>query len=176
MELIKLSNITSIKSTVDDLIERYPQNKIDPKEENISTSQHGDQYILSQFLNNELKKISDDIKSIIENRYNCKLKAGSCWAVYGHEWCWHDAHQHSNTSNGISSVIYLTNPIKTEQEKIDRRGCFYWFEFDIFQKLELKIHHPTEGDVLFFPNTIFHGTFPQSKGLRQTLNIDFDLI
>ena len=38
------------------------------------------------------------------------------------------------------------------------------------------IHFPKVGDILIFPNWVYHGTEPQAIGLRQTLNLDFEIV
>ena len=35
---------------------------------------------------------------------------------------------------------------------------------------------PKLGDLIIMPIHIFHGAYPQSKGTRQTLNMDFEVV
>ena len=52
---------------------------------------------------------------------------------------------------------------------------------DIFfirdKNLNITYHEikPKEGSLIIMPIHIFHGAYPQAKGLRQTLNMDFEI-
>ena len=35
--------------------------------------------------------------------------------------------------------------------------------------------NPEVGKLLIFPDWVLHGTYPQTKGTRQTLNVDYKL-
>jgi hypothetical protein len=42
--------------------------------------------------------------------------------------------------------------------------------------LEYKEFSPKIGDFFIFPIHVLHGTYPQSEGIRQTLNLDFEVL
>ena len=70
--------------------------------------------------------------------------------------------------NYISTVTYLNVPKKD-------KGLFYYF-FQNEENLEHRIIEPSKNMVVIMPSWIYHGVYPQGKGLRQTLNLDFEYI
>ena len=102
------------------------------------------------------------------------------WTINGHENAFHTIHSHTPKNivfnqrrpYGISVSIYLTVPNVVDPL---RTGDLYAVLQDRNKDNYTFSHHPEEGDVLIFPSWIYHGTLPQSPGLRQTLNFDFIL-
>jgi hypothetical protein len=49
---------------------------------------------------------------------------------------------------------------------------------NVFYHSNSKIIHinPEVGKLLIFPDWIIHGTYPQTKGIRQTFNVDYHFI
>jgi hypothetical protein len=112
------------------------------------------------------------MKGVIEIN---NLKPTSCWSVSGDEGSYHRIHRHLpfkgenvEKTNRISTVLYLDVPSKTKIAD----GDFY---FVIKENNEIKSYsiEPKVGDFIVMSANVFHGTYPQSKGLRRTLNMDF---
>jgi hypothetical protein len=95
------------------------------------------------------------------------LKPASCWTVIGKEYSFHTIHRHNEKNvNHLASVFYLS---VSENDK-NRPGSFYAIDD------EIVTIDPLVGDLLFFPTYLYHGTYPQGPGIRQTLNMDFEVI
>jgi hypothetical protein len=103
------------------------------------------------------------------------LKPTSCWSVSGDEGSYHRIHRHLpfngenvEKTNRISTILYLDVPSKTKIAD----GDFY---FVIKEDDEIRSYsiEPKVGDFIVMSANVFHGTYPQSKGLRRTLNMDF---
>lgn len=93
----------------------------------------------------------------------------SAWTVLGKENSYHTVHNHNKKNlNYISTVTYLNVPKKD-------KGLFYYF-FQNEENLEHRIIEPYKNMVIIMPSWIYHGVYPQGKGLRQTLNLDFEYI
>ena len=132
------------------------------------------QYELDEYLNPEIKVIEKVIKNcLIKSKiisFDNEIKNISKWTVIGEEGSYHVTHKHnllnSNVKSAISTVTYLKVPEKLNN---DPSGKFYAF----LRSNELITISPKVGDIFIFPVWIYHGTYPQSKGTRQTLNLDF---
>ena len=121
----------------------------------------------------ELSKLFlEAMKGVIETN---NLKPTSCWSVSGEEGSYHRIHRHMpfngedvEKTNRISTILYLDTPPKTRVAD----GDFY---FVIKENNEIKSYsiEPKVGDFIVMSANVFHGTYPQSKGLRRTLNMDF---
>jgi hypothetical protein len=121
----------------------------------------------------ELSKLFlEAMKGVIETN---NLKPTSCWSVSGEEGSYHRIHRHMpfngedvEKTNRISTVLYLDIPSKTNVAD----GDFY---FVVKENNEIKSYsiEPKVGDFIVMSANVFHGTYPQSKGLRITLNMDF---
>ena len=103
------------------------------------------------------------------------LKPTSCWSVSGEEGSYHRIHRHLpfdgedvEKTNRVSTVLYSDAPSQTKIAD----GDFY---FVIKEGNEIKSYsiEPKVGDFIVMSANVFHGTYPQSKGLRRTLNMDF---
>lgn len=112
------------------------------------------------------KKISS-LVSFVQKQVTVTLKSSvelvSAWTIYGEENTYHSCHRH-NTNDDICTVFYLD--VNYEPNKDD--GYLYFFKDG-----ECHHHEPKKGDLLIFPATMYHGTYPQPPGQRQTLNMDF---
>lgn len=119
------------------------------------------------FLNNYLDKLKDiqaHLINLIKQNINIKkiycLKA---WSCIGSENCYFELHRHNQYSNNkIATIIYLDVPK-------GNGGEFYYIKNNETFKIKPEI-----GTVLMFPNYLLHGSYPQSAGIRQTLNMDFE--
>jgi hypothetical protein len=108
------------------------------------------------------------------------ITVSAVWTINGYENAFHEIHSHTPRNIlfnkgrpfGISVSIYLTVPTVVDPL---RTGNLYAVLQDRNKDNYTFSHHPEEGDVLIFPSWIYHGTVPQSPGLRQTLNFDFIL-
>lgn len=113
--------------------------------------------------------------SLLRTNQDIQLYQDSAWTVVGEEGSYHTIHQHSDGSmKGISVVLYLNVP------KYDRKNCIFLVIHSNPPSKFIKsgcpsVYHidPKVGKVLIFPYHILHGTYPQTKGIRQTFNIDY---
>jgi hypothetical protein len=105
---------------------------------------------------------------------NSKLKAISAWTILGYKNCFHTMHQHNSKLklNHIASSTYISLPQNDENHP----GNFYAILKDIFGENDYFEHDPKLGEIIIFPIWLYHGTYPQGEGLRQTLNVDFEII
>ena len=109
------------------------------------------------------------------------LKYINAWSVIGEENSYHTMHCHNEGSfDGISTLVYLEVP-ETNVEDEPENNIFlathmraknpYYYE----NASSLSIN-PEVGKVLIFPDWVLHGTYPQTKGIRQTFNIDYKIV
>ena len=56
-----------------------------------------------------------------------------------------------------------------------QEGQFYFFLLKN-NKIEYNEIQPEEGMMIVMPTKTLHGSYPQAKGLRHTLNLDFEII
>jgi hypothetical protein len=132
---------------------------------NISTTK-GSQYHLNdersiKYLEVTLSKLSEIVRHSLNPKNAC---VSSAWTVYGKKGSFHTVHRHNDLAD-ICTVVYLD----VEKEKNpEKYGAFFYFIDG-----DCKTHHPMTGDVLIFPATMWHGTYPQDADNRHTLNIDF---
>ena len=89
------------------------------------------------------------------------------WSVYGRENGYHTFHVHNNKKlPHIATVTYLDTPKPDEQ----RGGEFYGLLDNKY--FEIK---PEIGTFIVVSINVFHGAYPQGKGLRRTINLDFEI-
>jgi hypothetical protein len=168
--------IDNIKTNI--LINKILKTKEKENISNLSTKgKKSIQYTLTNEFNkeNNLIKIRNLIETLIKKNLNknfninCDLKLMSAWTVLGKENSYHTVHNHNKKNlNYISTVTYLNVPKKD-------KGLFYYF-FQNEENLEHRIIEPNKNMVIIMPSWIYHGVYPQGKGLRQTLNLDFEYI
>ncbi|WLW37196.1 putative 2OG-Fe(II) oxygenase [Synechococcus phage S-MS29] len=126
----------------------------------------GDQYHLNT--KETVAMLPQAIKTIKEVIAHClkeeTLYVSNCWTVYGKKGGYHTVHRH-NVLEDMCSVLYLE---VEKEENPSSQGAFYFFIDG-----ECRRHEPMTGDLLIFPATMWHGTYPQGRDHRHTLNIDF---
>jgi len=105
-----------------------------------------------------------------------QLRQGTAWTVIGEEGSFHKIHTHGDGFiDGVSVVLYLNVP----DSKDNSNSIFLVLHVDPSSKFLKKscpsVYHikPEVGKILIFPYHIPHGTYPQTKGIRQTFNIDY---
>ena len=131
--------------------------------------------LFKQIKNSFVEKIvkSKINKSLKKINISAKLKVNSAWTVIGNKGSYHKLHKHciALETNKICSVIYLETPKKDKNEN----GNFYCV-FRNKGKIEYFTYSPRPGDMIIFPVWLLHGVYPQDKGVRQSLNIDFLIV
>tara|TARA_X000001036_G_scaffold289346_1_gene268816 strand:- start:2663 stop:3208 length:546 start_codon:yes stop_codon:yes gene_type:complete len=155
-----------IKEELDYIVDTY-SNKVG---ENISTKV-SDQYHLNHDCRGKYSKTIDELKSMVfECLGETDLYITNGWVVYGKPGGYHVMHRHNfpdKPNKDICTVTYLD--VGKEEEY--HCGAFYYI-----MNGEHYTYQPVPGDVLIFSPTIWHGTYPQTSEVRQTLNIDFNTV
>lgn len=121
-----------------------------------------------------LKTYAKDIlfdKGLIEDR---PLNFESVWSIIGDEYSYCGIHDHPNIL-GVSVVLYLQVPPNVSDNHLDQTRGQIYFVLDSDSRdedFDKRVIHitPDVGKLLIFPNWLLHGTYPQTKGIRQTLN------
>ena len=157
-----LSKIPKIKKLVERSIDEYNRVDISVK----STKGPGSKQYSIPFKreNEELFKIIKKETLRYLKKYNFKPKdifPVSCWTVLGQEYGYHKFHRHTITDD-IATITYLDVP------KDKEKGNFYCIVNN--ESFEIE---PAIGTIIIMSGNIFHGSFPQGKGLRTTFNLDF---
>ena len=173
--------IAKIKDTINNAIKDLNKEDL----ENLSTrGKYSKQYVLKDlFLNEEnFKFILENCNKVITEEFKKRngteplISLNNAWTVLGDKHSFHTMHKHKNTpQNIISTVIYLTVPPKdvNDPELVDM-GNFYYI-LNKHNRLLYYSHYPKASDFFIFPSWIWHGSYPQVKGTRQTLNLDFNI-
>ena len=102
----------------------------------------------------------------------------NAWSVIGKESSYHTIHDHNEgIPDGISTILYLEVP-DTNLDDQPENNIFlvtnvgsknpYYYKKPNYLQINPKV-----GKLLIFPNWVLHGTYPQTKGTRQTFNIDY---
>lgn len=108
------------------------------------------------------------------------LNNNNAWSVIGEENSYHTIHCHNEGSfDGISTLVYLEVP-ETNVEDEPENNLFlathvgpknpYYYENAPYLNI-----NPEVGKLLIFPDWVLHGTYPQTKGIRQTFNIGYKM-
>ena len=103
-----------------------------------------------------------------------KCKFNHSWVVEGDKGSYHQLHRHllpydlTILTNDISCVYYLEVP----EHKQEGDGAFY-FLFENNGFIEHQEIQPKTGDLVIMPSTMWHGVYPQSKGIRRVVNMEF---
>ena len=144
------------------------------------------------FKNKNFENINIDFKSQIFNRLKksnilnekilekIDLENQGCWSVIGEENSYHSPHFH-NKGDGcsISTLVYLKVP-ETNIEDESENNLYLIMNSgsnnQLYHNTNYIMINPIVGKLLIFPDWIIHGTCPQSKGIRQTFNIDYNFI
>jgi hypothetical protein len=179
-DLDKSYNLKSIKEDVDELVAKnnLPDSsklKMEDDVHSTNLSINGPliySYNLVDF-SKELKDASELVihlakEAMIESKIltgDFDLEFDDSWTVYGYKGAYHRMHHHIKDFNGISTVLYLAMSEHTEHHEC---GSFY-----AVLDGECPRYKTNYGDLIIFPSHLPHGTYPQGRGLRQTLNFDF---
>jgi hypothetical protein len=118
-------------------------------------------------------KVKNEIKSELKEFKIDHLNLLSAWTVLGQENSYHTLHYHNKPINHISTVLYLDVP---PEPTLDQPGDFYFLLKDENKDIHYNQIRPKVGDLIIMPVHTWHGAYPQAKGLRQTLNMDFEVI
>ena len=162
IELIKKFVITNINKS----------NKIDLKSKSTVGKKSKQYNLLNKVKNTSLEeKIKTKIKKLL--KISDGLEILNAWTVIGEKGSYHKLHNHFSNldKNIICSVIYLETPEKKDNENVN----FYCAYMDKYKQVQYFSHKPEVGDIIVFPSWLLHGVYPQDKGLRQSLNIDFKI-
>lgn len=177
-----IDKISLIKKTVNDSLNNLKKQDL----KKLSTRGHGaKQFSLTELMNKDetFKPILEHIKNKIQFEFKERtggmpeLELNNAWTVLGNTNSFHLAHCHTKGRfNIISTVIYLSIPSKDPNNiKTKDKGDFYYFLINNGKNLYYQIY-PDIGQFFIFPSWIWHGSYPQIKGIRQTLNLDFNII
>lgn len=116
-----------------------------------------------------------------ENRKDrIQFEYQGAWSVIGNENSYHTVHCHNEASfDGISTVLYLEVPETNVDDEAENNIFFATnvgprnkFYYENSRTVEVN---PSVGKLLIFPDWVLHGTYPQTKGIRQTFNIDYKI-
>jgi len=135
------------------------------------------QYNLLEHIDSELLEFIKQItkEQLFQNQIidslSYKLIETTIWTCIGQKGSYHIMHNHSlrhgNFRDLVSTILYLETP-----DIAGTDGLFYSF----FRTNEIMVKPPKNGKVLIFPVWLFHGTYPQPEGNRQTLNFTFEIL
>ena len=181
---------------INNLIDQNLNKFLKLKEGYSTKGKNAEQYWLIKddyyFKNKDFEDIKIECKSQILNRLkksnllNKKIQEkidienNSCWSVLGEENSYHTVHSHKSDcvdNNGISVIVYLKVP-QTNVENEPENNLFLLMNADANNTLyhnnpKIININPSIGKLLIFPVWVIHGTYPQSKGIRQTFNINY---
>lgn len=121
-----------------------------------------------------LYEISKTVSEILKEHFNetRNLNLDAMWMVMGENGGYHRVHHHNHRNQNfdrVAVVVYLKIPDNNIGD------IFNILHKNNGETIDVIETTPKEGDILIFPKQVLHGTYPQSKGLRQTLNFDFNL-
>lgn len=150
---------------------------------------HEGVYCLEPSLDKEYNQIEQKYKKEVLGRLKAaellresvKAELHAAWTVVGQEGSYHTVHTHGDgLVGGLSTVLYLNVPESDEDSVaneiylvLNAKPSSRYFVDDCLNIVNVK---PKDGTLLIFPPHIPHGTYPQSKGIRQTLNIEYELM
>lgn len=181
----KYSNYNFVKSTIDKVVETLPLDNISQKSTRGNNSK---QYkILEEKIDliiNDYSYFLNNLPQLKEKLNGKKLKFLSSWLVCGNEGSYHTLHQHNPSTDGgdsftntfnIATVLYLDVPKHNSTDSFDLEGDMYFMTLrDGY--IKKNVITPEEGDFIIMPTYLWHGVYPQKKGLRRTLNMDFEVV
>ena len=162
-------DVTGFKDKIDNIVD--DSILMDPKflsTRGFNSKQYNLTYKKESFLDIQ-HAVVEEIKKQV-NLFNSQFELGNAWTVYGQESSYHAVHRHFDQPNHISTVLYLNVP---PEPTLQQPGYFYFFMHDDEGNIIDHIINPQIGDLIIMPSHILHGAYPQSKGTRQTLNMDF---
>lgn len=193
MDFLDDNFIVEIKS----IIQQNLNNLLCNKEEVSTRGKNAEQYWLRDSINN--LHVNDLRYDVFEKKYkeqilkrineaelfkqndDKKCLSPICaWTVIGEENSYHTIHDHGGFFNGISTVLYLEVPdtnVEDESENnifiitnVGQKNPLYQESIPPYLTI-----NPEVGKLLIFPCWLPHGTHPQTKGIRQTFNVDFKI-
>ena len=127
------------------------------------------QYNLFNYIENFKEAINLVVDNLSKNK---KYKLLSAWTVIGEEDSYHLVHKHNGYKNHIATVLYL----KVPKKQFHKSGDFYYFFKDKNGNIKKETISPEVGSLIVMPINTYHGAYPQGEGIRQTLNLDFEVI
>jgi hypothetical protein len=135
--------------------------------------------IKKEYRNNVLNRLKKS-NLLNENIKNLDIDSRGSWSVIGEENSFHSAHFHNNGDgefSGITTVLYLNVPESNTKNSCennlflimnsDKNNRFYYSNPKVIDI------NPEVGKLLIFPDWIIHGSYPSTKGIRQTFNVDY---
>jgi hypothetical protein len=194
-DYLNTSFVGEIKLIIQENLDNLYKNK-----EGYSTSgKNSEQYWLTHkkdgfFVNDSrFYKFEEEYKNQILNRiksanlFDEKRKESidldymNAWSIIGEENSYHTIHCHNEgIFDGISTLVYLEVPdtnIEDDPENniflatnVGPKNLFY------YENSNCLSINPEVGKLLIFPDWVLHGTYPQTKGIRQTFNVDYHAI
>lgn len=164
------------------------------KEDYSTTGNNAEQYWIEKkgktqfnYKNQEYENIEQKFRKEIHGRLKAasllrsdkiELQQNTAWSVIGEEGSYHKIHTHSDSRmDGISTVLYLNVPESKSEDSSN--SIFLVLHTDPSSHFtsqacpSIKHIKPEVGKLLIFPYHIPHGTYPQTKGIRQTFNVDY---
>ena len=203
MKIVEYGNSWFIEDQLDDELLNDIKNFFDKnleflytdKEGYSTTGENAEQYWIQMkgekhfhYKNKEYEDIERRFREGIHGRLKAasllqfddiQLRQSTAWTVIGEEGSYHTIHNHrQGRMEGISAVLYLNVP-----DSEDHSNCLFlvlhtdpsnkFFNQGCDSTWHIK---PKVGKVLIFPFHIPHGTYPQTKGTRQTFNVDYNFL
>ena len=162
--------ITNYKSIIDNIIRNNPPMYLD---ERLSTKGNNIiQYDLTSF-KDQFLEIQEGVIRGMQRYMSNDFELVTAWTILGGENSYHKVHKHFDKPNHIATVLYLDN---TSDSNHIQSGNFFCLMRDANGEIIYNEVNPTIGGLIIMPTHIHHGTYPQSTGLRHTLNMDFKVL
>lgn len=128
--------------------------------------------IFKEYVASHIKNILTDA-NLVSPSSNLNLLAS--WIVVGKDYGYHSLHNHNDKVPHVSSVIYLDIPTdQTTRNEEDVDGYFYYVTAKD-SEISYQLIKPEIYKMIIFPVWLWHGTYPQKKGTRTSLNMDFSV-
>jgi len=184
---------TELLNEIKDFFDNHLEFLYKDKEGYSTTGNNAEQYWIEKkgekqfyYKNQEYENIEQKFRKEIHERLKAasllrkdeiELKQNTAWTVIGEEGSYHTVHTHSDSRmDGIVTVLYLNVPTSNSIFDITLFLVLHTDQSSHFISQSCpNIQHinPKVGKLLIFPNHIPHGTYPQTKGIRQTFNVDY---
>ena len=187
-----------IVEKINNLIDENLNNFLKSKEGCSTQGKNAEQYWLIgnnniNFKNKNFENLKNEYKFEILNRLkksnildekiqnSIGIENRGCWTVIGEENSYHAPHFHGGGLDlKISTVLYLKIPETNIEDEPDNNLYLIMNSGPnsgiYLNKPKYITINPIVGKLLIFPDWIIHGTLPQSKGIRQTFNINYRFI
>jgi len=184
---------TELLNEIKDFFDNHLEFLYKDKEGYSTTGNNAEQYWIEKkgekqfyYKNQEYENIEQKFRKEIHERLKAasllrkdeiELKQNTAWTVIGEEGSYHTVHTHSDSRmDGIVTVLYLNVPTSNSIFDITLFLVLHTDQSSHFISQScpnIKHINPKVGKLLIFPNHIPHGTYPQTKGIRQTFNVDY---